>query len=77
LSLTCSRPTAAITGDVAILYGLDADLGLVKPGRRADLVVWSGDPLELDTVAERVLVDGVERSTRTRQHDLADRYLRR
>lgn len=68
---------AAITGAPAKLYGLDGELGLVAKGRRADLVIWSGDPLEHATVAERVLIGGIERDTHTRQRELAEKYLRR
>jgi imidazolonepropionase-like amidohydrolase len=68
---------AAITGTPAKLYGLDGELGLVAKGRRADLVIWNGDPLEHASVAERVLIGGIERDTHTRQRKLAEKYLRR
>ncbi|MDF1563835.1 MAG: amidohydrolase family protein [Deltaproteobacteria bacterium] len=67
----------AITLTPAELMGKGAELGSLSPGKRATLVVWSGDPLELSTVAETVLIDGRERSLRTRQLDLAERYLAR
>jgi imidazolonepropionase-like amidohydrolase len=44
----------AASASSARLLGLDAELGTLEPGKRADLVVVSGDPLELDTLGERV-----------------------
>jgi imidazolonepropionase-like amidohydrolase len=40
----------------------------------ADLVLWSGDPLEVTTVAEQVWIDGRPQPTRSRQTELRDRY---
>jgi imidazolonepropionase-like amidohydrolase len=44
----------AATSSAARLLGLDDELGTLEPGKRADLVVVSGDPLEVDTLADRV-----------------------
>jgi imidazolonepropionase-like amidohydrolase len=63
---------AAITTVPARLFGLDR--GRLRPGAVADLVVWSGDPFELSTRAEHVIIGGKEQSTRTRQSLLLDRY---
>jgi imidazolonepropionase-like amidohydrolase len=54
------RSTAlqALTTVPAALLGLDADRGSIAPGKSADLVVWSGDPLSLGSEAELVLIDG-------------------
>lgn len=35
----------AVTRNVAIAYGLDKDVGTLEPGKRADLVVLTADPL--------------------------------
>ncbi|MCM1011464.1 MULTISPECIES: amidohydrolase [unclassified Brevibacterium] len=48
----------ALTINPAAIFGLDDRLGSLAPGRDADLVVWSGDPLDLDSRAEQVFVDG-------------------
>ncbi|GAA1616843.1 MULTISPECIES: amidohydrolase [Brevibacterium] len=48
----------ALTINPAAIFGLDDRLGSLAPGRDADLVLWSGDPLDLDSRAEQVFVDG-------------------
>lgn len=45
---------AATTIASAELLGLQDELGAIEPGKRADLVVVSGDPLELGALAERI-----------------------
>lgn len=67
---------AAITSVPASLFG-QSNVGLVAPNKRANLVLWSGDPLELTTVAQRVWIAGEEQSLQNRQRSLAERYLRR
>jgi imidazolonepropionase-like amidohydrolase len=48
-----------ITSNPAWALGIDAQTGTIEPGKRADLVVWSGDPFSVYTVAERVYIEGV------------------
>ncbi|MGH3095589.1 MAG: amidohydrolase family protein [Streptosporangiales bacterium] len=38
----------------AELMSLDSDLGSLEPGKRADLVVVDGDPLDVRGLADRV-----------------------
>jgi imidazolonepropionase-like amidohydrolase len=45
----------ATTAAAAELLGLEAELGTVEPGKRADLVVVDGDPFELATLPDRVV----------------------
>jgi len=66
---------AAITGRPAEALGLGAELGTLRPGRRGDVVIWSGDPLELDTAVLAVYVDGVAQPLTNHQTKLRDRYL--
>jgi imidazolonepropionase-like amidohydrolase len=66
---------ASVTTAPAALYGL-ADRGTVEKGAAADLVVWSGDPFELATQAEVVIIGGVVQPTRSHQTRLLDRYRR-
>ena len=64
----------AITLTPAEIYGVDGRYGSLEPGRVADVVVWSGDPLELSSRAETVLVRGVVMPDWTRQGELFERY---
>ncbi|HEU4530588.1 MAG TPA: amidohydrolase family protein [Steroidobacteraceae bacterium] len=68
---------AGITRVPAEIFGVDKGVGTIERGRRADLVLWSGDPLEVTSLAERVFVDGALQSDRSRQMDLRDRYVER
>ena len=51
------------------------EFGSIEAGRPANLVVWSGDPLEVSTVVDAAWLDGHRQSLRTRQTELRDRYL--
>jgi imidazolonepropionase-like amidohydrolase len=70
--LSPAAALAAVTTVPARLLGLDR--GQIRAGAVADLVVWSGDPFELSTRAEHVIIAGKEQSTRTRQTLLFERY---
>jgi len=63
----------AITSAPAQIWGLKKR-GAVTRGNVADLVLWSGDPLEVTTHAERVMIDGVWMSLDSRQERLLERY---
>ncbi|HUS65310.1 MAG TPA: amidohydrolase family protein, partial [Kofleriaceae bacterium] len=71
--LPYDKAIGAITAAPAHIFGV-ARRGTVAKGNVADLVVWTGDPLEIGTRAERVFIGGVEQPTRSRQDDLRDRY---
>lgn len=47
-----------VTLNPAVLLHLDKKTGSVKPGKDADLVVWSGNPLSIYSKAEYTFVDG-------------------
>ena len=64
----------AVTLSPAETFGVADRIGSLQPGREANLVVWSGDPFELSTIAERVLVRGREFTAPTRQDLLEQRY---
>jgi catechol 2,3-dioxygenase-like lactoylglutathione lyase family enzyme len=65
---------AALTANPAEIFGLGNEYGRIAPGYAADLVLWSGDPLEVTSVAEQVWIDGRAQSMRSRQTELRDRY---
>jgi imidazolonepropionase-like amidohydrolase len=65
---------ASITSKPALAMGLDGEIGSLRPGRRADVVVWDGDPLELSSAPVAVFIDGIQQSLTTRQTRLRDRY---
>lgn len=56
------RQTAlrALTVNPASILGLDDRIGALKPGLDADVVMWSGDPLDVMSRAMRVFVAGRE-----------------
>lgn len=68
---------AALTSAPADIFGLGSTQGRIAPGQRADLALWSGDPLEVSTAAEQVRIAGKAMSMRSRQIGLRDRYLQR
>ena len=61
-----SRPAEAI--------GMGGEIGSLAAGRRADLVIWSGDPLEGASAAEQVYIDGVRQPLATHETRLLERY---
>lgn len=65
----------AITKSPAIMYGVDDRFGSIEPGKEADLIVWSADPLELTSNPEQVMIRGDFVSLENRQTLLRDRYL--
>jgi imidazolonepropionase-like amidohydrolase len=74
--LSWGEALASVTSRPAEVMGLGAEIGSLQPGRRADVVVWSGDPLETTSTAQLVMIDGVQQPLDTRQSKLRDRYLR-
>ena len=66
LAMITSRPAEAI--------GMSGQIGRLSAGYRADVVLWSGDPLENASVAEAVWIDGVRQPITNHQTRLRDRY---
>ena len=64
----------AITLTPAETFGVADQVGSLAPGKRADVVIWSGDPFEFSSRAEHVFVNGVQSSTPTREDLLESRY---
>ena len=68
---------AALTINNAELLGIEKQTGSIAVGKDADLVVWTGDPLEVMNYAEVVIIDGEIIPMESRQTKLRDRYLTR
>jgi hypothetical protein len=66
---------AAITSTPADIFGVGATHGRIAVGQSADLVLWSGDPLEVTTLADQVWISGRPIEMSSRQTELRDRYL--
>lgn len=72
-----SAGLAALTINVAKIFGVDEQLGSLETGKQANLVIWSGDPLEVTEAAEQVFIAGEAVEMTSRQIQLRDRYLNR
>lgn len=72
--LSWDEAFAAISSHPAEAVGLGSEIGSLRAGRRADVVIWDGDPLELATGVEAVWIDGVRQDLTNRQTRLRDRY---
>ena len=66
---------AALTVSPAVIFGLGEDHGSIEENSVADLVIWSGDPLEVTSVADQVIIGGKMDPMVSRQTLLKDRYL--
>lgn len=49
---------AAMTSTAASIAGIDDRVGALEPGRDGDVVLWSGDPLDVASTVREVLIDG-------------------
>ena len=65
-AMISSRPAEAV--------GLGGEIGSLAAGRRGDVVIWSGDPLDLSSAPEAVWIDGVRQLLDNHQTRLRDRY---
>jgi imidazolonepropionase-like amidohydrolase len=66
---------ATITSRPAQALGMDAQIGSLRPGRQADIVIWDGDPLEVTSAPVAIYIDGKPQPTTSRQTELRDRYM--
>ena len=74
--MTWDDALRAVTMTPAEVFGVASRLGSLQPGRDANVVIWSGDPFEFTTRAERVFINGREYPGMTRQDMLTERYKR-
>ena len=56
--LPATTALEALTVNPASILRLDSRVGALEAGRDADIVVWSGDPLALDSRVEQVFING-------------------
>lgn len=66
---------AAITSVPADAFGVGDKVGRIEIGLMADLVLWNGDPLEVNAFAEQVWMSGQSMPMKSRQTELRDRYM--
>ncbi len=64
----------SITLAPAKAFGIDKSYGSLEAGKVANVVVWSGDPLDYASKAEAVLIRGIEQPLVSRQSELFERY---
>ncbi len=64
----------AVTLTPAEVFGVADRVGSLQAGRDANVVIWSGDPFEFSSRAERVFVRGREYRAMDRQELLTERY---
>lgn len=66
---------AGLTSVPASALGVADKLGRIEPGLAADLVLWTGDPLDVTSLATQVWLAGKPVPMVSRQTKLRDRYL--
>lgn len=64
----------AMTKNPAEIWGIADEYGTLEVGKVADIVIWSGDPLEPLTTAEKVFIAGKLVDVKSRQMQLRDKY---
>jgi imidazolonepropionase-like amidohydrolase len=72
--LSWGQAFAAVTSKPAEVMGMDGEIGSLRPGRRADVVIWDGDPLEVASAPVAVFIDGVSQPLDNHLTKLRDRY---
>jgi imidazolonepropionase-like amidohydrolase len=72
-ALTQEQALALITSAPADIFGME-DVGILAPGKSADIVMWDGPPLETMSAPVTVIIAGVEQKMDSRQTKLRDRY---
>jgi len=66
---------AGLTSVPADAFGVADKVGRIDVGLVADLVLWTGDPLDVSSVTAKLWMAGRDLPLRSRQTDLRDRYL--
>jgi imidazolonepropionase-like amidohydrolase len=64
----------AVTQSPGSVWSFPSGTGTLAKGAPADLVIWNGDPFELSSWPEQVMIDGEWQSLESRQTRLYERY---
>jgi len=75
--LPADAALAGLTSIPAQIFGIAADHGQIARGQIADVVLWSGDPLEVSSLADAVWIAGNPVTMQSRQTLLRDKYFKR
>jgi imidazolonepropionase-like amidohydrolase len=67
----------AVTVNAAQMLGLGDRLGTLEPGKIANLIVTTGDPLEIRTQVRYLFINGQLTSTANRHRDLYEQFRKR
>jgi imidazolonepropionase-like amidohydrolase len=67
----------AVTLYPAQIFGLDKELGTIEPGKIANIMVTTGDPLELTTEVRFLFIKGQLTSTDNKHRQLYEEYRKR
>ena len=67
----------ALTIDAAEILGVSGEVGSLDPGKVANLLVATGDPLEARTTITHVIVNGREVDLDNKHLLLYERYMQR
>ena len=65
---------AALTSNPASIFGVAEQHGSIQTDKPANVVLWSGDPLDVTSAAEIVVINGQLIPMESRQTKLRDRY---
>jgi len=64
----------AVTINPAQMFGLDKELGTIEQGKIANIIVTTGDPLELQTDVRYLFIKGQLTSTDNKHRQLYEKY---
>ncbi len=67
----------AITINAAEIWGVANEVGSLEPGKSADLMITTGDPLETPTQVKHLFIKGKEVDLTNKQTRLYEKYLNR
>jgi imidazolonepropionase-like amidohydrolase len=72
--LSWAQAFASISSKPAEVLGLDGEIGSLRSGRHADVIIWDGDPLEAESAPVAMFIDGKKQLLSNHLTELRDRY---